>query len=147
MSLVVGTYVLELGFAPASHAVPDPDRSPLLRARTRDITPYGGEDVELHVCDATDLLHDDSVRPDLYTFGFDRVDLSGDDGLQRTLADVVSAGEMSDDHAASIRGALDGAVLSCASGLRLPVLHVADEGMFVRTGGPNGLPLEQSLCG
>jgi hypothetical protein len=141
MSLAAGTYALELGFAAASQAAPDPDRPPLLRARARDVTPYGGEDVELHVCDATDLLHDDSVQTDLFTFGFDRVDLSRIEGLQPTLADVLAAGEMSDDHAASIRGALDGAVLSCTSGRHLKVRYVADEGMFVRTGGPNGLPL------
>lgn len=133
------TYAVELGFTPASQVIPDADRPPLLRARPREATPYGDDGVEVHVCDAVDWAQDDTVQPDLFTFGFDRVDLADHDPLQAVLGEVHRSGEITDATAAAIRAALDGAVLRSASGRRLTVLYVADEGLIMRTGGPNGL--------
>mgnify|MGYP000940183168 CR=1 FL=1 len=40
-----------------------------------------------------------------------------------------------------IRSSIDGAVLSCSGGRTITVLHLAGEGLFMRTGGPNGMSL------
>jgi hypothetical protein len=141
MALVDATYALELGFTPGSQAFPDPDRPPLLRARPRAATPYGDDGLDVHLCDATDWAQDDSVRPDLTTFGFDLVDLTEHDGLQGACVEIHTEGRISDPAAAAIRTALDGAVLQCSSGHNLTVLYVADEGLIMRTGGPNGMSL------
>lgn len=130
-----------LGFMPPSHAVPDPDHPGLRRAGPRAAAPYGGESVEQHVCLAVDSCQDDSVRPDLAAAGFDTVDLSVFDELQAVLAAVRAAGRIADADAASIRSALDGAALTTVGGATLEVLHIADEGLIMRTSGPNGLSL------
>jgi hypothetical protein len=141
MALVDGTYHLELGFTAASQAYPDPDRPSVLRARARAATPYGGDGLEIHACTATDWAHDESVPVDLFELGFDAVDLTDHDALQRTCAHVRGVGQISDDDAVAVRAALAGAVLRCSSGRRLTVLHVADEGLIMRTAGPNRLSL------
>lgn len=133
------TYAVELGFAPASHAFPDPERAPVLRARPRAGTPYGDEAVEFHTCPATDMAQDESIRPDLFTFGFDQVDLAGHDAIQRACRDIRQDGHISDPAAAELREAITGAVLQSSSGRSLEVLYVADEGLIMRTGGPNRL--------
>jgi hypothetical protein len=135
-----GTYTVDLGFIPASQAVPDEERPPLLRARPRAATPYGEEGIEVRACEATDWSQAE-VDLDLFTLGFDEVDLTADRDLQAVLASVRSAGRISDEDGAAIRSALDGARLRCSSGRELQVLHVADEGLIMRTGGPNGLSL------
>lgn len=141
MALGDATYAVKMGFTPGTQAFPDPDRPPLLRARPRAATPYGDEGVEVHVCDAIDWAQDESVRPDLFTFGFDRVDLTGHDALQGACRQIARAGRISDPTAAVVRAALDGTVLQCSSGRRLTVLQVADEGLIMRSGGPNRLSL------
>ncbi len=82
-----------------------------------------------------------TVRPDLATFGFDTVDLSGLDQLQQACATVRDAGRITDDEAAIIRASLDGAVLPTSSGDQLRVLYLAEEGFIMRTAGPNGMSL------
>jgi len=133
------TTTVVLGFMPGSQAIPDADHPGLLRAGRRAAAPYGGESVELHPCPATDLCQDDTVQPDLLQLGFDTVDLSPFQELQEAFARVAETGRISDAEAATIRGALDGATLRCASGATLQVLHVAEEGFIMRSSGPNGL--------
>ncbi len=133
------TMAVRLGFMPASHAVPDPDHSGLLRAGPRAAAPYGGDSVEFHACPAVDLCQDDTVRPDLLELGFDTVDLSPFDALQQTFRRVADAGHITDEDASVIRSSLDGAVLSCSGAATLEVLHIADEGLIMRKSGPNGL--------
>lgn len=135
----LATYGVELGFTPASEAFPDLERPPLLRARPRAATPYGDEGIEYHVCDATDWGQDETVRPDLLTLGFDQVDLTEHAALQAVFAEIRESGHMADEAGAALRAGLAGAVLRCTSGRSLEVLHVADEGLILRTGGPNRL--------
>ncbi|NLD77058.1 MAG: hypothetical protein GX643_10360 [Acidimicrobiales bacterium] len=139
MASVDSMYAVELGFAPASHAFPDAERPPLLRARTRGATPYGDEGVELQICEAIDMAQDDTVRPDLFSFGFDQVDLVEHDSIQAVLTEIRDAGQISDVAALELRAALDGVVLRCSSGKQLTVLFVADEGLIMRHGRPNRL--------
>jgi hypothetical protein len=141
MALVDATYPVELGFTPQSRAYPDPDRPPLLRARARPAGPYGDEGIEVHTCEAIDGVGDDAVQVDLFDLGFDQVDLSEHGALQDTCARVRQAGRISDADATAIRASLDGAVLVCSSGRRLTVLHVADEGLIMRSAGPNRLSI------
>lgn len=48
-------YPVRLGFMPAVHAMADPEHPGLLRAGPRAGGPYGGESVEVHTCEATDM--------------------------------------------------------------------------------------------
>lgn len=130
---------VRLGFMPGSQALPDDEHPGLFRAGPRASAPYGGESVEYHVCRATDLCQDDTVQPDLLGLGFDTVDLSPFEGLQAAFVRVAEAGRITEDDASIIRAALDGATLRCANGATLEVLHVADEGLIMRSAGPNGL--------
>lgn len=141
MSSPVAPLDVTLGFMPPAHAIADPDHPGLLRAGPRAGAPYGGESVELHVCPATDLCQDATMRADLLELGFDTVDLSPFDALQATFARVLEAGRIDDDDATVIRTTLLGATLTTSTGRPLEVLHVADEGLIMRKAGPNGLNL------
>jgi len=140
MSFVDVTYPMQLGFAPESVAIPDPDHPGLLRAGPRASAPYGSSNIEVHVCDATDCV-DGNVQPDLKTFGFDTVDLSALDALQEVCACVRAAGAIASDQADEIRAALDGSMLRTSDGGSLRVMHIAEEGFIMRTAGPNGLSM------
>ena len=135
------SYPVRLGFAPASVAIPDPDHPGLLRAGPRAGAPYGSSNVEVHVCAAVDCDEPGAVHPDLCSYGFDTIDLSPLSVVQETCAEVRTAGRIDDDQAAAIRGALQDAVVRTASGGRLRVLHLADEGFIMRTSGPNRMAL------
>jgi len=124
---------------PESLAIADPDHPGLRRAGPRTAAPYAKESVELHRCRATDLSLDDGARPDLLAWGFGTVDLSGLDTLQDVLARVRVAGRITEDDAATIRSALAGQTLSGSGGATLEVLHIADEGLIMRSSGPNGV--------
>jgi len=131
-------YPIRLGFMPAVHVMADPEHPGLLRAGPRAGGPYGGESVEVHTCGATDMLGA-GFQPDLIEHGFDTVDLSGVDELQRACARTRVAGRIAPDDADRIRRSLDGIVLSTSGGRRLRVVHLADEGFIMRTSGPNGM--------
>ncbi len=141
MSTAVGNVTVELGFLPESQAIDDPDHPGLRRAGPRATGPYGGRSIEVHPCSATDLVQDPSARPDLFERGFDVADLSGFEGLQEAFGRVRDAGTIGDDDAATIRAALDGAVLPLAGGRTVKVLYLAGEGFIMRTGGPNAMSL------
>ena len=135
------THPVQLGFLPLDHAIPDRDHPGLLRAGERASAPYGGDDVELHECDAGDLAQPGGAGVDLLAAGFDVVDLEAFGELQSVLAGVRAAGTVTPEDASAIRAAFDGATLGCVSGLALKVLHLADEGLFMRTAGPNRMSM------
>ena len=139
MALAESTYPVRLGFTPDSLAIPDPVHPGLRRAGPRASAPYGGSSVEVHVCPVADGVGDGSVRPDLMGFGFDTVDLTGLDALQRVCTAVRLAGRITDAEAAAVRAALDGAVLRTSSGGSIRVLYLAEEGFIMRAAGPNGM--------
>lgn len=141
MATAGSTVTVTLGFLPASFAIPDAEHPGLLRAGERAAAPYDRGSIERHACPATDGTRDDAVAPDLLELGFDTVDLSGSTELQATLERVRVAGHLGDEDAATIRSLLAGAVLPCASGRTITVLHLADEGFIMRKGGPNGRPV------
>lgn len=126
-----------LGFTPPSVAIPDEDHPGLFRAGVRG-GPYSDETNEQHRCPATDLSAPGAVAPDLFGAGLDTVDLSGFAELQATLAHVLDRGSIDDADAAVIRSSLGGARLPLLSGPTVTVMHVADEGLIMRSGGPNG---------
>ncbi|MEZ5237775.1 MAG: hypothetical protein R2716_02055 [Microthrixaceae bacterium] len=130
---------MRIGFMPSSHAIADAEHPGLLRAGERASAPYVDDSVDYHVCEAVDLCREDAVRPDLLQFGFDTVDLSSLDDLQQTLAQVRSAGVITDDDASSIRSLLDGTTLRSSGHGQLKVMHIADEGLIMRKSGPNGM--------
>lgn len=97
--------------------------------------------MEARTCPAADLLADGAPRPDLLGWGFDTVDLSGLTALQSACAEVRRAGRVSEAQAATIRSALDGAVLPTSGGGALRVLYLSEEGFIMRTAGPNRMSL------
>lgn len=139
VSTVATTVPVRLGFMPESEAIPDPDHPGLRRAGPRSSAPYGSERVEFHSCAATDLTTTGADDIGLLGAGFDAVDLSELEALQQACARVRRAGRVTDADATEIRSALDGASLRSASGRRLRVLYLADEGFIMRSAGPNGL--------
>lgn len=124
-----------MGFTPPSVVITDDDGR--LRAGTRG-GPYTDDTLVTHECMATDLAAPGAPAPDLLASGFDLADLSGFADLQATLERIRVAGRIEDDDAAVIRGTLNGATLPLAAGRSVTVLHVADEGLIMRSGGPNG---------
>ena len=124
-----------MGFTPPSVVLTDDDGR--LRAGTRG-GPYSDDTVVPHECPATDFAAPGAPAPDLFRTGFDLADLSGFADLQATLERVRVAGRIEDDDAAVVRGTLGGATLPLAAGRTVTVLHVADEGLIMRAGGPNG---------
>jgi hypothetical protein len=139
MTVDDATIAVTMGFVPSSLAVPDVDHPGLLRAGPRASAPYARDNLEQHVCPATDGSQDGTVQPDLLEFGFDTVDLSPVDALQQVCARVRDAGLVTEEDATTIRSSLQGAVLPCASGRTITVLFLADEGFIMRTAGPNGM--------
>lgn len=137
MSLTDAAVPVEMGFMPEALAIDDPDHPGLLRAGPRAGAPYAGENVEMHLCAATDCVADGSVQPDLLGCGFDTVDLSGLDDVQAACVEIRAAGRVTDEQAATIRAGLDGAVLPTSSGGSVKVLYLADEGFIMRSAGPN----------
>ncbi len=140
-TLAEAIYPVRLGFAPPSVAIADADHPGLLRAGPRAGAPYGSSNVEMHLCSATDGCASDAPRPGLTTFGFDTVDLEPLDELQNACAAVLTAGRIEAEQAAVIRAALEGAVLQTSGSGSIRVLHIADEGLIMRTAGPNGMSL------
>ncbi len=145
---IEATHPVRLGFMPESQAVADPERPGLRRAGPRAAAPYGDDRVEFHTVPAVDLLHQDpgdlqlhGAGSDEHGAGFDTVDLTGLDALQSVCARVLDAGWIADEDGARVRAALDGAVLPSAHGPDLQVVHIAEEGLIMRTVGPNGLSL------
>lgn len=125
-----------LGFTPPTVAIPDEAHPGLFRAGVRG-GPYSDETVEQHRCPATDLSAPGVAAPDLFGAGLDTVDLSGLGELQTTLAHVRATRRIDDADAAVIRSSLGGATLPLLSGPTVTVMHVADEGLIMRNGGPN----------
>src|SRR3954462_378578 len=105
------TLPVRMGFMPRSAAVADVDHPGLLRAGPRASAPYARDNLEPHRCPATDTCQDGTVQPDLLEFGFDTVDLSPFDDLQRACAGVLHRGRITDEDATTIRSSLQGAVL------------------------------------
>ena len=126
-----------LGFTPPAVVIPDEDHPGLFRAGVRG-GPYSDETIDQHRCPATDLSSPGAVPPDLFGAGLDTVDLSGLGELQATLAHIRATGRIDDADAALIRSSLGGATLPLLSGPTVTVMHVADEGLIMRNGGPNG---------
>ena len=139
MTVDGATISVTMGFVPSSVVVPDVDRPGLLRAGPRASAPYGRDNLERHVCPATDLCQDDAARPDLLELGFDEVDLSALDALQQACARVRDAGVVTDADATAIRSSLQGAVLHSSGGRTVTVLFLADEGFIMRKAGPNAM--------
>ncbi len=138
MTVDDATLAVTIGFVPGSLACPDADHPGLLRAGPRSSAPYAREDVERHECRATDMTRDTDERPGLLDAGFDTVDLTTFDVLQRVFARVRVAGRLTDEDATTIRSTLQDAVLECSDGRTISVLFIAEEGLIMRTAGPGG---------
>jgi len=139
MTTPATTIPVRMGFTPPSAAIADPDHPGLLRAGERTAGPYGRGAIEQHPCPATDLCADGAPTLDLLDLGVDTVDLSPLDELQQVLAEVAAAGHITEEQASQIRSALSGATLRCTGGATATVQFIAEEGLLLRSSGPNGL--------
>lgn len=122
-------------FTRPDDVVPDEERPGLLRA------PVGeGDDIgDVRLCELRDLSAPDVTEPGLEVAGFETVDLSGNVELQQTLDDVRDADCLTNETAAALREAVAGTMVSLANGRSLKVDLVADDGLFHRRSGPNGI--------
>lgn len=139
MTTATTTIPVQMGFTPPRAAIPDPEHPGLLRAGERTAGPYSGDAIDRHRCPATDLCADGAPALDLLELGLDTVDLAPLDELQQVLAEVAAAGHITEDQASRVRTALSGATLRCAGGATATVQFIAEEGLILRSSGPNGL--------
>lgn len=131
-----GTITAELAFARAEEV--SEDEGGLLRARTIAVAAEQEAGAfDRRRCSIADVSRG-TLRPALWTHGFDVADLGGRGGLQAALERVRRAGRLDEGEAAAIRGALRFASLRLASGGRLRILHIAREGFFMRRALPGG---------
>jgi hypothetical protein len=135
----------ELGFTRPDEVVDDHEGRGLKRAITRPIDYDFSRQFEYRHCQVRDLCASGQPTPDLRRMGFETIDLSHLDALQTLLEEINEAGEISPGEARQLRRYLRGQVFPLSRGRRLKVLHVAPEGLVMRTGGPNGLKVDPYL--
>jgi hypothetical protein len=135
----------DLGFSKPSEVVDDHEGRGLKRAVTRPIDYGFSEQFEYRRCKVHDLCAPGQPMPDLPRTGFETIDLAPLAALQSLLAEVKAAGEISEGQARQLRRHLGGSVFPLSSGKCLKMLHVAPEGLVMRTGGPNGLKVDPHL--
>lgn len=128
-----------LGFTKPGDVSPDHERPGLLRARTRPLNADPNAVFDFPICLLNDLTSSECADPGLEDAGFQTIDLSGNEALQRALATIRADDRISDQAARDVRGSLQGAELPLGPGRVLRVEHVADEGLIHRRAGPAGL--------
>jgi hypothetical protein len=128
-----------LGFTRIEDVSPDDERPGLLRARTLPIGVDEDEAFDFRSCVLNDCVDPRTAVPELERWGFETIDLSRNGRLQHALATVRDDDRVSDESAEALRGSLRGAHFRLASGKRLRIDHVADEGLIQRRAGPNGI--------
>lgn len=124
-----------LMFTRAEDVVPDEERPGLLRAPVGENDDIG----DVRVCELRDLSESGVTELGLEEAGFETVDLSANTALQRTLDEVRDADRLTDETAAALREAIAGTTISLANGRTLQIDLVADDGLFHRRSGPNGI--------
>jgi hypothetical protein len=128
-----------LGFTRAEDVSPDNERPGLLRARTLPVGADPGEAFDFRSCVLNDCVDPRTAVSELEQSGFETIDLSRNGQLQQALATVRDEDRVSDESAEALRASLRGAYFQLASGKRLRIEHVADEGLIQRRAGPNGI--------
>lgn len=116
----------------------------VLRAPTRPKNDMVYQALETHVCALRDFTPDDTQKPNIETYGFETIDLSGLPKLQTLLQKIRSANLLTHPDIKNIRRALYGRSFKLANGKTLRILFIANEGTIMRTVGPNGLIINQS---
>jgi len=101
-------------------------------------TPFEAQ-YQYYNCAMTDWSDVEQGRVNLFDMGFDTVDISQDEKLQAFLDETKDNRHLSDQDGAIFRGLLGGRVLRLGNGRRIKVLKIADEGVFMREAGPNGM--------
>ena len=135
----------ELGFSWPSEVVDDHDVRGLRRAVTRPIDYDFSQQFEYRQCKVQDLCASDQPSTKLLDSGYETIALAPLRGLQSLLAEVKAVGEISNDQARRLRRHLRGGIFPLGSGKCLKMLHIAPEGLVMRTGGPNGLKVAPHL--
>lgn len=141
----VSTVEADLGFSRPTEVVDDDEGRGLKRAVTRPINYDFSRQFEYRRCKVHDLCAPDQPTPDLRRMGFETIDLATREPIQSLLAEVKTAGEISEEQARQLRRQLRGSVFPLSRGKCLKMLHVAPEGLVMRKGGPNGLKVDPDI--
>ena len=128
-----------LAFTRAGDVSPDPERPGLLRARTIPFDADPDAVFDVRPCVLNDCAGGPPAELRLEGAGFETVDLSSNEPLQAALATVRRQGGVADATATALRAALQDSCLRLDGGRSLRIDHVADDGLILRLGGPNGL--------
>lgn len=132
----------ELGFARLADVSPDTERAGLLRAATLPSTVDVSASLDFRRCRVVDCATAEGPRPTLSEVGFDTIDLSRLNRLERLLARVRAADALTPEDAAAIRRALLFRSFRLSDGKRMRILFVASEGTILRKSGPNGMKVD-----
>jgi hypothetical protein len=142
---VVSAVEANLGFSRPGEVVDDHEGRGLKRAITRSIDHDFTRQFEYRRCQVRDLCAPDQPSPGFRDMGFETIDLHGRESLQSLLTQIKHAGKISPEQASQLRRSLRGGVFPLSRGKCLKMLHIAPEGLIMRTGGPNGLKVEPDV--
>ena len=134
-----------LGFSRPEEVVDDHAGRGLKRAITRSVGHDFTRQFEYRRCHIRDLCASDQPSPGFRDMGFETIDLLGRESLQSLLAEIKHEGKISQEQARQLRRSLRGGVFPLSRGKCLKMLHIAPEGLIMRTGGPNGLKVEPDV--
>lgn len=90
-------------------------------------------------------LHDCATNHypiDFHKMGFDVIDLTRNQALISNLQNVRHQGWLKKPNIEHIKRSITGSRFRLSNGKRLRILYVANEGMILRSSGPNGLQIE-----
>jgi hypothetical protein len=131
-----------MGFTLPNDVVKDHERKGRLRAKTHSRNySEASEVVDFKSCD----LHDCSSRDyaiDYHKAGFDALSLKENQALQDVLRKVKQQGWLEKSDQKNIKQSLIGKSYRLSNGKRLRIFYVANEGLIIRSSGPNGMQIK-----
>lgn len=142
---VVTSVEVDLGFSLPGEVIDDHEGRGLKRAITRPLDYDFDRRFEYRRCRVRDCCAPGQPRPSLRSMGFETIDLGGSAPLQSLLAQIRQAGKITPAQASQLRRHLRGGVFPLSEGRCLKMLHIAPEGLIMRTGGPNGLKVDPDV--
>ncbi len=142
---VVTSVEVNLGFSMPGEVIDDHEGRGLKRAITRPADYDFDQRFEYRRCQIRDWSAPGQPRPSFRAMGFETIDLGGSEPLQSLLAQIRQAGEITPAQASQLRRHLRGCVFPLSGGKCLKMLHIAPEGLIMRTGGPNGLKVDPDV--
>lgn len=135
----VKTVEADLAFLKPSEVLFQRDPRGVKHAKRRPIDYPFERQYKHHRCTIHDWSHESQPQPSLKRMGFEAIDLRTLPGLQVLLGEIRESSCLDETQAQALREYLKGTTFPLADGSRLKLLTVANEGIIMRQGGPNGL--------